>query len=147
MAWYGVTMLSTMLAVSGSWWWWSSPTSPEGALPWSVRMCSIVPWDHARWWTRRGDPERARRGTLVDAMDEESVVALVRVHSRGATCTDDLMQRLVRTFDTFPPSEGVMQRLSYMHQQQEGKGGVQEFSLATAHAAAMVSLMVDRKGV
>lgn len=82
-------------------------------------------------------------GTLVDACDAISVVKLVQLHSRPCESTDELVKRLVCTFDTFRPTEQVMRRLSLMHNAYMGEGGLTEFSVATAHAAAIVSVMEE----
>ena len=83
-------------------------------------------------------PKRAAHrvvGTLVDAPDADTAVALVRALDRGDGA-DALVERLARVLETFPPDERVMRRLSLMQQACQGEGGLREFCVTTVYAVA-----------
>ena len=84
---------------------------------------------------RRGDGRRCSGGTLVDAVNAESVQRLVRLLDQGRGA-DALVARIERVLSVFPPSETIMRRLSLMQQAYEGEGGAREYAVACVYMVA-----------
>lgn len=84
---------------------------------------------------RSSKRRRPRCGTMVDAYRIDEIVELVRWSANG-TDTDGVLDRLARTFATFSPNEGVLRRLSLMHQRCAGTSGEQDFAVTTVYGVA-----------
>ena len=78
---------------------------------------------------------RVRTLTLLDAGHVNDVEQLVRCADAGGG-TDELMERLTRLFERFPPDEITMRRLSLMQQEYEGIGNLLEFCVLCVYMAA-----------
>lgn len=80
--------------------------------------------------------KRLMYSTLVDVCDIASVESLVRKLDSG-NGTDDLLQRLTRIYERFPPSEKIMRRLSLMQQEYNGHGTLVEFCIICVYIVTM----------
>jgi len=78
--------------------------------------------------------------TIIDASDIDDVECLVRNMDRGQG-TDDLMLRLSNIYETFLPTQRMMQRLSLMQQKCSESGGKHEFCVTCVYVAAMEILI------
>lgn len=88
---------------------------------------------------RRDDRAAARRrctGTLVDAVDVDDVVRLVRIGCGRRGGSEHLVTTIVRLLMTFLPNERVLRRLSLMQQRVAGSGGREEYAVLTVFALA-----------
>lgn len=81
-------------------------------------------------------PKHRPLKTVVDVDDIHEVERLVRFADSG-NGIDDLMDRLTRIMERFPPNEEIMQRLSLMQQKYMGTGNLKEFCITCVYIVAM----------
>lgn len=84
--------------------------------------------------------------TLVDAPDSEATWTLVqRLCKTPFDSTDDLMERLARLYERFPPTERTLRRLSLQQQAAQGRGDAHEYSITLAYATATEHVLAAGK--
>lgn len=111
----------------------------------SLASSALLGWAFIFWWLRRWverDVEKNPTGwsTLLDEGTRRSVHTLVMRLSDHDVSSDELMDRLVRLYTRFPPTELTMRRLSVLHQSVEGWGTPDEYCVATVYSAAILGL-------
>ena len=95
-------------------------------------------------WTRHRKRTHVR-GTVLDVVTADDAVALVRAIDRGGG-TDDVADRLARLYETFPPDERLMRRLSILQQAHQGQNGIHDFSITLVYVVATEAIASQSVG-
>ena len=87
-----------------------------------------------------GSKPRHKCFTLIDCGTIEETTALVKCVSKEGQSSEELVDWLYKLFQTFPPDEQTLIRLSLFEQELRGHGGAEEFAIVTVYSVCMAAV-------